>query len=348
MGANGIHRDVLLLRGGDILSLFRGREQAIVDAVKAAYLIKETGDCSLPNCAYLRFPDNGANRIIPKPAFLGGPFRTAGIKWVASFPGNLGKGIERASATLILNCVETGLPEAVMESSVISAYRTAASAALAADTLHVPKAAKTVGLVGCGLINFETLRFLVALRPEIERFILLDTDRRRAEQFGQCSVPAIEGRDLTIAQGPEELLGQADLISIATNASEPHLGGFAGRGDDLTVLHISLRDLTPAAILASDNVVDDVEHVCSNQTSLELTEKQEGNRRFIRTTLGAILCGAVHVREGGKPVVFSPFGLAVLDIAVAHLARVLAQDCGAGLMVGDFVPQPWMERAGAG
>ncbi len=95
------------------------------------------------------------------------------------------KGIERASATIILNSTETGLPLAVMEGSVISAYRTAASAALAATTLWGQRPATAVGVFGCGLINFETLRFLLAARPEIETIRLYDLSAERAAMFQQ-------------------------------------------------------------------------------------------------------------------------------------------------------------------
>jgi 2,3-diaminopropionate biosynthesis protein SbnB len=336
--------DLLLLRGDEIVELFRGREAEIVAAVKAAYLTQEQGDVSMPNCAFLRFPENETARIIPKPAYLGGDFQIAGMKWIASFPTNLTRGAERASATLIVNSTESGVPEAFMESSVISACRTAASAALSADVLRGSRPASTLGVMGCGLINFETLRFLLKLRPEIQTILLFDLSRERALQYQNKCADICEGREILVLETGNALFGRADIISIATTATTPHLGSISPCGVEDVILHISLRDFTPQAVLAADNVVDDVEHVCSNRTSLDLTARQQGDRNFIRATIGAILSGKQPPRAGGKPVIFSPFGLGILDLALAHLACRLAGEKSAGMVIGNFLPTSWIER----
>jgi ornithine cyclodeaminase/alanine dehydrogenase-like protein (mu-crystallin family) len=79
--------DVIVIAGDEVRSLLAGQELAIVEQVKKAYEVHALGDSSLPHSTFLRFPENERDRIIALPAYLGGGFGIAGIKWVASFPG---------------------------------------------------------------------------------------------------------------------------------------------------------------------------------------------------------------------------------------------------------------------
>ena len=114
---------------------WRGRERQITELVEETYRLHGAGDSVNPPSYFLRFPDRPSDRIIALPASIGGKVRVDGLKWISSFPENVAAGIPRASAVLILNDHDTGYPFACLESSIISATRTAASAALAADWL---------------------------------------------------------------------------------------------------------------------------------------------------------------------------------------------------------------------
>ena len=76
------------------------------------------------------------------------------------------------------------------------------------------------------------------------------------------------------------------------------------------MLHVSLRAFTAELILQADNVVDDVDKVCSNNTSVHLAEQHVGHRDFISTTIGDLyddlkmaVSGAVNIvhTEGDVP-----------------------------------------------
>ncbi len=336
--------DLLILKGHEVLSLLTGREREIVDTVAGAYVAHGHGDSSLPHSTFLRFPDDQKNRIIALPAYLGHDFQSAGIKWIASFPDNKDLNFDRASAVIILNSPRTGRPQAIIEGSVISAKRTAASAALAAKHLHRDHVS-SVGVIGCGLINFETVRFLLALFPEIERITLLDKQEAHAQQFlAKCRELSKE-LQVEVAREVNTVLASSSLVSIATTAVTPHISDLSACAPGAVILHISLRDLSAETILVSDNVVDDVDHVCRAQTSVHLAEQMVGNRAFIRCSLADILIGsAAPKRNQNEITVFSPFGLGVLDLGVSKLVYDLAIRGRKGTTIGSFLPEPWVNR----
>lgn len=340
MGASDEDGSVLILTAGEVSALLDGQEERVVGAVREAYVAHGRGRSSLPHSTFLRFPGDDTNRVIALPAYLGGSTEVAGVKWIASFPANVQRGVPRASAVLILNSPRTGRPEAILEGSVISARRTGASAALAASVLtragvDPPEEA---GLVGAGVINLEVARFLATTVPSLRRFVLFDLDADRARAFGDRLAES-GARDWDLAPSLRDLLRRCPLTSFATTALEPHVDDLSPCPPGATVLHVSLRDVAPRAILAADNVVDDPDHVCRAQTSVHLAEQQTGSREFIRCTLAEILEGHSPPRpDDGRVTVFSPFGLGVLDLALGDLVLELAAERGMGTVVPSFLP----------
>ena len=334
--------EILILRGGEVAGLLAGREHDVLDAVTRAYLAHSRGDSSLPHSTFVRFPNDDLNRIIALPAYLGDGFGVAGMKWVASFPGNVQKGMARASAVLILNSPTTGLPEAILESSLISARRTAASAALAARELRRGRATASAGLIGTGVINFETARFLLHTLPDLSELVLFDLDRERAgEAAARTAEMARSVREVAVrvAADRDEIFRTCPLIAFATTAVKPHVADLSACQPGATILHTSLRDLTAGAILAGDNVVDDADHVSRAQTSIHLAEQETGNRAFIRCTLADLLAGTAPAKRDADAVsIFSPFGLGVLDLAVGDLVRRHALETGRGTVIDSFLP----------
>src|SRR5256884_9375820 len=158
-----------IINGKTVSDVIRGHRQECVDVVEHAYLAHAKGQSINPHSYFLRFPEKPDCRIIALPAFLGDGFEVAGLKWIASYPGNVQRGFPRASAVLVLNSYETGYPYAILESSIVSAARTAASAVLAAHWLSgQSRRAHSLGIVGTGVIARDVYDFLVATGWAIE------------------------------------------------------------------------------------------------------------------------------------------------------------------------------------
>lgn len=327
---------MLIVRHQEVAEVLDGKAAELTDLAGNVYRMHDLGNSSVPHSVFLRFPDDSPNRIIALPAYLGGKERVAGVKWVASFPGNIDLGLQRASAVIILNSLETGYPEALIEASLISAKRTAASAALAAKVLG--GAPEGITLIGCGAINSEILRFATTVLPSITRVSLFDQIPERAAALAERATDYLGSIPVAIETDLEAAVAANKLISIATTAACPHMN-LAACEPGSVVLHISLRDLTANSILTSRNVVDDADHVCREQTSLHLAEQLAGDRAFIDASLGALLTGRVTLpRDPPRTVVFSPFGLGILDVAVAQLVYAKVAGSGAGISVPDFTP----------
>lgn len=340
------NEELLILKGSEVQSLLAGCESDVIEMVHRGYMAHADGNTSLPHSNFLRFPNDPGSRIIALPAYLGEEFALAGIKWIASFPQNLEKGLERASAVLILNSVETGQPVAVMESSIISAQRTAASAALAAFHLKEMKPATNIGLIGTGLISFEIARFLRVTCGEVQKFVVFDIDPARSEFFKEKMLSTFNNVEVEIVSEMADVLRECTLISFATTAGVPHVSDLSHCAPGSTILHISLRDLAPEIILAAKNVVDDVDHVCRAETSIHLAEKLTGNRDFIQGTLADVCNGKVALRTNEDDIViFSPFGLGILDIAVGSYVLNRAREKNVGLALDSFLPEPWNKRS---
>ena len=323
--------DIDIVSGSAVAAILDGHEAEVVTWVHDAYLDHHRGRSVNPDSYFLRFPDKPDARLIALPAYLGGGTDVAGIKWIASFPQNHSLGLPRASAVLVLNDYDTGIAVAVLESAQISAARTAASAALAAQQLCTAPP-RRVGIVGAGPIAATTYRYLHALKLGGHEVVCHDLDGSRARHLIEniTTIFDVPGRSGVL----DDVLA-ADLVVLATTASTPYIDPEVTFRPEQTVLNISLRDLAPEVLLGVNNVLDDVDHCLKANTSPHLAEQLTGNRDFVNGTLGGLLDGTVHL-DSGRATVFSPFGLGVLDLAVGHRVHRQSVEAATAISIKDF------------
>jgi 2,3-diaminopropionate biosynthesis protein SbnB len=325
-----------IINGKTVFDIIHAHRDECVDIVRDAYLAHADGRSVNPDSYFLRFPEKPNCRIIALPAYLGNGFDVAGLKWIASYPANIQRGFPRASAVLVLNNYETGYPFAILESSIISAARTAASAVLAADWLSGhSRRAHSLGIVGTGFIARYVYEFLVDTGWEIEEVRLHDLTPLESEKFRNTACRLDRHRTVTVVPDVAQLVRACDLIVFTTVASAPHIADPALFEHNPLVLHISLRDLAPEILLRSQNVVDDVEHVMKANTSPHLAEQQTGDRSFVTGTLADIILGRRSVNRS-RPIIFSPFGMGILDLAVGKWVYDQAAAAGQDMRLSDF------------
>ncbi|MET7878922.1 2,3-diaminopropionate biosynthesis protein SbnB [Micromonospora profundi] len=324
-----------VISGAEVHSALQDDTGSVVDLIAHAYRLHGQGDTVNPPSYFLRFPDRPRSRIIALPASVGGDAAVDGIKWISSFPDNIHSGLPRASAVLVLNNPRTGYPYACLESSIISAARTAASAALAADWLTRDRARpRRLGFVGAGLIARYVLNHLVGTGWTFESTTVHDLSAEQADSFaGYCG--RFEAAGSVTTGRAEELIRSCDLVVFATVAAVPHVTEPGWFDHNPVVLHLSLRDLAPEVLLRSVNVVDDVEHCLKADTSPHLAEQLTGGRDFLDGTLYDVMQGRLRPALD-RPVIFSPFGLGVLDLVLGRWVYERIASAGGLRTIDDF------------
>jgi N-[(2S)-2-amino-2-carboxyethyl]-L-glutamate dehydrogenase len=325
-----------VISGAEVQHALQDRHQEVVALVDSAYRAHSGGDSVNPPSYFLRFPDRPSSRIIALPASIGGEVGVDGLKWISSFPENVASGIPRASAVLILNDHDTGYPFACLESSIISATRTAAMATLGAEWLsRGRRRPRRVGFFGTGLIARYVHTFLTGTGWTFDEVGVHDLSAESATGFcGYLDRSGAGGR-VTVHDEAEQLIRSSDMVVFATIAGEPHVSDPSWFEHNPLVLHVSLRDLAPEIVLSSTNVLDDVEHCLKADTSPHLAEQLTGNRDFVLGTLDDVMGGRVTIPPD-RPVVFSPFGLGVLDLAVGKYVYDRVAANGGLNVVDDF------------
>jgi N-[(2S)-2-amino-2-carboxyethyl]-L-glutamate dehydrogenase len=304
----------------------------ILEIVRNIYLGHERGVTINPASYFLRFPGQPSDRVIALPGYLGDPVDRIGLKWIASVPENLARGLPRASAVLVLNDRRTGFPLACLEASGISAARTAASAALAATALTAPLGARRLAFVGAGVIARAIADYLESSGYTVSEVCCHDLDAERAERLAayasvRFGVPACSANlDKAL---------DCDTVVFATTAATPYVAADLPLRPGQLLMNISLRDLAPQILLRAANVLDDVDHCLTAHTSPHLAEQLSGSRAFVTGTLGGVLAGAVPA-DPARATVFSPFGLGVLDIGVGAFVLAEAQRRGTALEIPQF------------
>ncbi|GFI50559.1 ornithine cyclodeaminase [Lachnospiraceae bacterium] len=155
----------------------------ILDCVKSIedmFCVYRTGDFMMGgenmhshglSIRFSRNTDDRENLYIAMPAFLGGRFNCAGIKWHG--PNVKGVietplGCSETCYTLILNDPDTGRRKAIIPANIITSYRTAAVSVCAAKYLSLENP-EILSIIGPGKINLLITEGILKLFPSIKK-----------------------------------------------------------------------------------------------------------------------------------------------------------------------------------
>ena len=296
--------------------------EQLTDSVEKAVICLEEGQTVQPIKPYLRFKDP-LNRIISMPAYLGNDFDIAGIKWIASFPKNIEKGIPRANSVTILNSADTGEPLCIVNTALVSVIRTVTVSRLMLKHFDIYKKIKNpkIGIIGFGPIGQYHLKM-------IQDYFKNDTSEVFLYDLNEIKPSLIEGQsNIKVVSSWEEAYKDADVFITSTVSDKQYID--MKPKENSLHLNISLRDYKASTIkyFKEGIIVDKWEEICRENTDIEAMHKEFGLEKSGTYSIGEVVVDKVLENLVNKSaIMFNPMGMSIFDIAVAKYFYDLSVD----------------------
>lgn len=226
--------DFLYLNEEDMIKAGVKEMAGCVDAMEEMFKLLKIGDYRMggPNGnshgVMMTFPEESPFPNMPKdgpdrrfmamPAYLGGNFDMAGMKWYGSNVENKSKGLPRSILMLTLNDKDTGAPIAYMSANILSAYRTGAVPGVGVK-YFAKEDSKVVGIIGPGVMSKTAFAATIAVRPGIETVKIKGRSKKSTDGFVNYlneEFPQI--KDIKIVDTIEDAVRDCDIVHIATSS----------------------------------------------------------------------------------------------------------------------------------
>ncbi|MFB6310631.1 MAG: ornithine cyclodeaminase family protein [Salinirussus sp.] len=302
----------------------------VIDAVEAAFGAYARGDAQMPPKSYIDLPKYGGD-FRSMPAHIdatdgpGEDWEAAGVKWVNSHPNNPDRhGLPTVMGTMIYSDPETALPLAIMDGTTLTRRRTGAAAAVATQ-YFTAEGASSLGLVGAGVQSHAQLEAIATVRP-IERVVIADRDTDALAEF-----EALYGDAYRIERGSIDEAASCDIVSTTTPVRAPIVDAVGpdthinAMGADAPGKHEIADNILSAATI----IVDDYDQ-CTHSGEINVPWSNGLlDDDDLYATLGEVVAGEVPAVHEGVTV-FDSTGLAIQDVAAAHVVYESARDAGRG------------------
>ena len=254
----------------------------------------------------------------------------------ANFPANPARHqLPTIQGVIVVMDCERGTILAILDSTLITALRTAAATAVAAKYLSRADS-KTLAVIGCGTQGRATVEALRDVRP-ISEVLAYDIDPACAARFAR-ELTAQHRVNVRAVASVDEVVRCADIIVTCTPARTPildahhlHPGLFiAAVGAD----NPEKQELTPA-LLANTTIVADILDQAATMGDLHhALEAGVVRRQDVHGELADVICGRVRGRVNDEETfVFDSTGTALQDVAVAAIAVQRATERQVGLKI---------------
>ena len=157
-------------------------------------------------------------RFMAMPAYLGGKYQMAGMKWYGSNCENKASGLPRSILMMMLNDKDTGAPLALMSANLVSCYRTGAIPGVGAKYL-ARKDSETVTIIGPGVMGRTCLLAFLSVCPKITTVKVKGRGLRSLhafEEFVKKECPQIQ--QVIVCDSMGEAVKDSDIICVTSTA----------------------------------------------------------------------------------------------------------------------------------
>ena len=164
-------------------------------------------------------PKNGDDRrFMAMPAYLGGKYQMAGMKWYGSNIANKKEGLPRSILMMMLNNKDTGAPIAMMSANLLSCYRTGAIPGVGAKYL-ARKDATSVGIIGPGVMGRTCFQAMMSVRPNIDTVRIKGHGSRSIEAFKAMVTEMYpQVKNIQVCDSNEEAVKFSDIVIVTATA----------------------------------------------------------------------------------------------------------------------------------
>jgi alanine dehydrogenase len=305
----------------------------LVGAIESALAAFSCGQVVQPVRAVVEMSD--AAFFGAMPGFIPGDSQTPavlGAKLVAVIAANRRLGLPTHRASILLLDPETGALAAVMDGRLITAMRTAAASAV--SVRHMARAdAAVLAILGSGVQARSHLAALPLVRA-FQEVRAWSPTRAHLEMFAaEAPVPVVR------CPTASEAVRDADVIVLATAATTPAIesGWVSGGAHVISIgaCRPTHREMDTALVTRARLVVDSKAAAFAESGDIVLGIR-EGlfAADHVVAELGEIVAGRLPGRTSRHQVtLFKSLGLAVEDLASAHLAYERALTLGKGVAI---------------
>ncbi|MGM0398253.1 MAG: ornithine cyclodeaminase family protein [Halobacteriota archaeon] len=297
----------------------------LIAALEDAFVAYAREDAQMPPKSYIDLPQyNGDFRSMP--AYLDATdWDAAGIKWVNVHPDNPDDhGLPTVMGTVIYSDPETAYPLAIMDGTVLTKKRTGAAAGVATDHLAVEDAS-SLGIIGAGEQAHTQLEAISQVR-DIEEVVVSDVDSDAVQAF-------IDEYDdeFTVREGTVSEAGHCDVLSTVTPVESPIVSlDDVGERTHINAMGADAEgkhELADELLLDAKLVIDNYEQ-CTHSGEINVPWS-EGvlDDADLYGEIGAVAAGETAGRTDEDGItVFDSTGLAIQDVAAAHVVYEHAQE----------------------